>query len=48
VPQCVVKLGYRVAKRDGDILQLIYPSVRTRWDAGPGYRPASLKTVFAG
>jgi hypothetical protein len=26
----------------------VHPSVRTRWDADPGYRPTSLRTVFAG
>ena len=79
-PTNVVKLGYRVAKRDdeayplkpdpvgklhnskiglyrltagidraigADPTQSVHPSVRTRWDADPGYRPASLKTVVA-
>jgi uncharacterized protein (DUF2235 family) len=28
--------------------QSVHPSVRTRWDADPGYRPDSLQAVFAG
>ena len=31
-----------------DPTQSIHPSVRSRWDADPGYRPASLKKVLAG
>ena len=31
-----------------DPTQSVHPSVRTRWDADPGYRPTSLRTVFAG
>jgi uncharacterized protein (DUF2235 family) len=30
-----------------DPTQSVHPSVRTRWDADPGYRPAPLKTVVA-
>ena len=31
-----------------DPTQSVHPSVRTRWDADRGYRPAALNTVFAG
>ena len=30
-----------------DPTQSVHPSVRTRWDADPGYRPAPLKAVVA-